>query len=102
MTRTTYVKPNGDIVQRETTMYNFRRVGDTNSYNWEVIKIEYKYKDKYYLPMEYDELMQKLWKKSDKKEQIIKIIKNSSKFVCYVDFIFIVLRCAKIIIINAI
>lgn len=67
-----YKKPNGKLIYRGISNYTAYRVGDKNSYGWEVMDIKRLYKGKTYSIDEYNDLLSRKFKVND----IIRTFKN--------------------------
>lgn len=61
MIQVTYQKRNGEVIRRTIYGYSPYKIGDTNSYGWEVTDVKYKYNDKFYSKREYDLLTNREW-----------------------------------------
>lgn len=98
MIRITYKKKNGEIIERYlNTGYTLHRVGDTNRYDWEIIDIKYKYKNKYYTLSDYDRIITKKWNKDKKRYQMNNKIKIFYQNVNHMMSFLILLRIFTII-----
>lgn len=62
MIQTTYRKKNGEIIQRLTNTTDYR-IGEFNSYGWEIVNVQYEYKNNFYSKKEYDILIDRDWKR---------------------------------------
>ena len=80
MIQVAYKKRNGDLIQRTISGFSPYRVGDINSYGWEIVSVKYQYKGKWYSKSDYDKLVdysltkdRRIWKI---KRKISAIYKN--------------------------
>lgn len=73
MIQTTFLKGNGDIIERIRKTLPDYRIGEITSMGWKVLDIKYRYKNKWYSSIEYDRLINAAWTKTKKR---IKLKKN--------------------------
>lgn len=92
MIQVTYQKRNGDLIRRTIGGYSPYRVGDTNSYGWQVVDIKHKYNDKWYSPKEYDSIVNRRWNRSKRINKIRQQFYNVYKELAYCIILMILLR----------
>lgn len=64
MIRITYIKKNGDIITRYSSLYPMYKIGEINGFGWKVVNIEYQYNKKYYSRVEYDKRLNNYFKRN--------------------------------------
>lgn len=97
MVQVTYQKRNGDIIRRTLEGYSPYRIGDINSYGWEVTDVKYKWKDKYYPRSEYDRLVNRSIDKHRKISSYKRKIEKVYKELIYIIYLLIIARVFQII-----
>lgn len=65
----TYQKRNGELIERTRTTGLPYRIGETTSMGWKVLDIQYLYNGKYYHRGEYEEKVDRAFKKEQKKRK---------------------------------
>lgn len=81
MIKVTYKKANGEIFSRKRNTFFSYKIGDITPIGWEILSIEYKFKDKYYNKSDYDYLLEKSFRKDKKKIEIKQRINLLYKYV---------------------
>ena len=84
MIKTTYLKKNGEIVDRITYLRSGYKIGETNGNGWKVLDIKYKYNDCFYSFNEYNDILNKEWEKDKKKIQFTRNIKTIYKNINHI------------------
>lgn len=98
MIKVIYQKQNGDIFSRIRNTYFPYRVGDTTAIGWKVLDIQYRYKDKYYNKMMYDDLINKSFKNEKALFRLKKNFILLYKYVNHILLFMILLKAFEIII----
>lgn len=95
MIQVTFQKRNGDILQRIRKTHPSYRVGQLTSMGWKVLDIKYKYKSKWYSNIEYDNLIDRDFKRFQLRNNIKKDIKNIYKQLIYGGSLLLLIRIIK-------
>lgn len=66
MVKTTYKKKNGELVDKITCFDGVYKKGETNGFGWEVMDVQYLYKNNYYPTDKYYLLLEKSWNRHKK------------------------------------
>lgn len=97
MIQMTYQKKNGQIIKRTITGFSPYRVGDINSYGWEVIDIKHFYKGKWYSKRDFEIMISKNQDNFRKKIKMRNFISNLYKNVGYFLELMIMLKIFDVV-----
>lgn len=92
MIQITYKKNDGNIIQRYRNTTLPYKIGDMTSMGWQVLNVEYEYKNKYYSEYKYNILIQNSKKLAVKKQQIYSLFRQELKTFLYCVVVIIILK----------